>query len=106
MPFDALVLLRGLSRHATAMRVLSFAQSDRHGSHIGACLWPCRDRLPFTLGPYVETGREAGASHIRDYLRTAHAARNISRHGDCHSQAQPQLRPQIPDLDAEPGPSI
>jgi hypothetical protein len=78
MPIDALAFLRRLSRHATArvragLRALSFAQSDRNGSHVGACLWSYRDRLPFTLGPQVETGREAGASHIRHDLRTAGA---------------------------------
>src|SRR5580704_11850751 len=88
-----LIVLRRLSRHPTSWRgrrrrvqeiaglkALSFAQSDRHGSHVGAALWPDRDRLPFTLGPHVETGREAGPSHIRHDLRTAGAAGNISRH--------------------------
>jgi hypothetical protein len=28
------------------LRALSFVQSDRHGSHVGAALWPNRDRLP------------------------------------------------------------
>jgi hypothetical protein len=32
------------------------------------------------LGPHVEAGSEAGASHIRRDLRTAGVARNISRH--------------------------
>jgi hypothetical protein len=70
MPIDALAFLSRLSRHATSriragLRALSFAQSDRNGSHIGACLRPYRDRLPVILGPHVEAGSEAGASHIR-----------------------------------------
>src|ERR1700730_14882567 len=67
-------------REIAGLKALSFAQSDRHGSHVGAALWPYRDRLPFTLDPHVETGREAGASHIRHDLRTAGAAGNVSRH--------------------------
>jgi hypothetical protein len=78
---------RRLSRHAAScanggkwptdsgLLALSFAQSDRHGSYVGAALWPYHDRLPFALGPHVETGREAGASHIGPC-----AAGNISRH--------------------------
>jgi len=68
-----------LGGEIAGLKALSFAQSNRHGSHVGAALWPYRDRLLFTLGPHVETGREAGPSHIRDDLRTAGAAGNISR---------------------------
>src|SRR6202045_4410720 len=72
-----------MARQATGGRevtVLSFAQRDRHGGHLGAALWPYRGRLLVVVGPHVETGREAGASHIGHDLRTAGAAGNISRH--------------------------
>src|SRR5258708_5852821 len=82
----AMFLLRHcriMARQATGSReiaVLSFAQSDRHGRHLGVAVWPYRDRLLVTLDPHVETGREAGGSHIGHDLRTAGAAGNISRH--------------------------
>jgi hypothetical protein len=94
MPIDALAFLRQLSRHATSriragLRALSFAQRDRNGSHVGACLRPYRDRLPVTLGRHVEAGSETGASHIRHDLRTAGVARNISRHTAVASAQEP-----------------
>ena len=70
---------RQVAHQIVGLRALSFAQSDRHGSHVGAALWPDRDRLPVTLGPQVKMGREPGASHIHHDLRTAGAAGNISR---------------------------
>jgi hypothetical protein len=35
-------------REIAGLKALSFAQSDRHGSHVGPALWPYRDRLPVT----------------------------------------------------------
>jgi len=70
---------RQVADQIVGLRDLSFAQSDRHGSHVGAALWPDRDRLPVTLGPQVKMGREPGARHIHHDLRTAGAAGNISR---------------------------
>src|ERR1019366_345589 len=58
---------------------LSLAQTDRHGRDVRAALWPDRHRLFVTVGPHVETGREAIARYIRHDLGTAGAAGNISR---------------------------
>jgi hypothetical protein len=58
---------------------LSFAQTDRHSRDVRAALWPDRHRLFVTVGPHVETGREAIARYIRHDLGTAGAAGNTSR---------------------------
>ena len=79
-PCDAMARKAARVREIAGLKALSFAQSDRHGSHVGPALWPYRDRLPVTLGPQVKMGREPGASHIHHDLRTAGAAGNISRH--------------------------
>jgi hypothetical protein len=63
-PCDAVARKAARVREIAGLKALSFAQSDRHGSHVGPALWPYRDRLPVTLGPQVKMGREPGASRI------------------------------------------
>src|ERR1700730_12095339 len=65
-PCDVMARKAARVREIAGLKALSFAQSDRHGRHLGVALWPYRDRLLVTLDPHVETGREAGASHLRN----------------------------------------
>src|SRR3984893_11342543 len=83
-PCDVMARKAARVREIAGLQALSFAQSDRHGRHLGVALWPYRDRLLAALDPHAETGREAGGSHIGHDLRTTGAAGNISCHTTGH----------------------